>query len=41
MFTAGQDFGLNITNVKVGLAGDCVYVIADYGAFNMTTKSFN
>jgi PBSX family phage terminase large subunit len=40
-YAAGQDFGLNITNVKVGFAGDCVYVLSDYGAFNMTTKSFN
>jgi PBSX family phage terminase large subunit len=40
-YACGQDFGLNITNVKVGFKGDCVYVIADYGAFNMTTKSFN
>jgi hypothetical protein len=40
-FAAGQDFGLNITNVKIGWLGDVVYVLADYGAFNMTTKSFN
>jgi hypothetical protein len=38
---AGQDFGLNITNVKIGWVGDVVYVLADYGAFNMTTQSFN
>jgi len=38
---AGQDFGLNITFVKVGWVGDVIYVICDYGAFNMTTKSFN
>jgi hypothetical protein len=38
---AGQDFGMNITNVKIGLIGDVVYVLADYGAYNMTTKSFN
>ncbi|AEF80248.1 phage terminase large subunit [Leadbettera azotonutricia] len=38
---AGQDFGLNITNVKIGWVHEVVYVIADYGAFNMTTKSFN
>jgi len=38
---AGQDFGLNITFVKVGWVGEVVYVICDYGAFNMTTKSFN
>jgi len=40
-FAAGQDFGLNITFVKIGWLGDVVYVICDYGAFNMTTKSFN
>ena len=40
-YAAGQDFGLNITNVKIGWAGDVVYVLCDYGAFNMTTKSFN
>ena len=38
---AGQDFGLNITFVKIGWVGDVVYVLCDYGAFNMTTKSFN
>jgi hypothetical protein len=38
---AGQDFGLNITNVKIGWVGDVVYVLRDYGAFNMTTQSFN
>jgi hypothetical protein len=37
----GQDFGLNITFVKIGWLGDVVYVLCDYGAFNMTTKSFN
>jgi hypothetical protein len=40
-FAAGQDFGLNITNVKIGWRGDVIYVLADYGSFNMTTKSFN
>jgi PBSX family phage terminase large subunit len=38
---AGQDFGLNITNVKIGIAGDRIYVLADCGSYNMTTKSFN
>jgi hypothetical protein len=38
---AGQDFGLNITFVKIGWFGDAVYVLDDYGAFNMTTLSFN
>jgi hypothetical protein len=40
-YAAGQDFGLNITNVKIGIKDDVVYVLDDYGAFNMTTKSFN
>ena len=39
--TAGQDFGLNITNVKVGWIGKAVYVIADHGAYNMPTRPFN
>ena len=38
---AGQDFGLNITFVKIGWFGDVIYVLGDYGAFNMTTQSFN
>ncbi|HNX60549.1 MAG TPA: terminase, partial [Spirochaetota bacterium] len=41
MVTAGQDFGLNITNVKVGWIGEAVYVIADYGAYNVPTRTFN
>ena len=40
-FAAGQDFGLNITFVKIGWVGDVIYVLDDYGAFNMTTQSFN
>ena len=40
-FSSGQDFGLNITNVKVGWKGNAVYVLADHGAFNMPTKTFN
>jgi len=40
-YAAGQDFGLNITFVKIGWVGDVVYVLGDYGAFNMTTQSFN
>jgi hypothetical protein len=40
-YAAGQDFGLNITNVKIGMLNETIYVLADYGAFNMTTKSFN
>jgi hypothetical protein len=37
-YAAGQDFGLNITFVKIGYV---IYVLRDYGAFNMTTQSFN
>ena len=40
-YAAGQDFGLNITFVLIGWLGDVVYVIGDYGAFCMTTQSFN
>ena len=40
-YAAGQDFGLNITFVKIAWLGDVIYVIGDYGAFNMTTQSFN
>ena len=40
-YAAGQDFGLNIANVKIGWLGDIIYVLADYGAFNMTSQSFN
>jgi hypothetical protein len=40
-YAGGQDFGLNITFVKIGWIGETVYVLCDYGAFNMTTKSFN
>ena len=38
-YTGGQDFGLHIAAVKVGWVGDCVYVIGDYGGFNITTKT--
>ena len=40
-YSAGQDFGMNITFVKIAWAGDTVYVLGDYGAYNMTTQSFN
>lgn len=39
--TAGQDFGLHISNVKVGWIQDIVYIIADHGAYNMPTRTFN
>jgi len=40
-YAAGQDFGLNITFVKIAWLGDVIYVLDDYGAYNMTTQSFN
>ncbi len=40
-YTAGQDFGLNITNVKIGYAGEAVYIVADHGGHNITTRTFN
>jgi hypothetical protein len=40
-YAAGQDFGLNITFVKIAWVGDVIYVLNDYGAFNKTTQSFN
>jgi hypothetical protein len=40
-YAAGQDFGLNITFVKIGWVGEVIYVLCEYGAFNMTTQSFN
>jgi hypothetical protein len=40
-FAAGQDFGMNITNVKVGFKGNAVFVLDDFGAYDMTTKTFN
>ncbi len=40
-YAAGQDFGLNITFVKIGWLGDVIFVLGDYGAYNMTTQSFN
>jgi hypothetical protein len=40
-YIAGQDFGLHITNVKIGIKGETIYVLRDYGAYGMTTKTFN
>jgi len=40
-YAGGQDFGLNITFVKIAWLGDTIYVLGDHGAYNMTTKSFN
>ena len=37
--TGGQDFGLHIAAVKIGWLDDYVYVIADYGGFNITTRT--
>jgi PBSX family phage terminase large subunit len=40
-FAAGQDFGLHIANVKIGIKGNCIYALDDCGSYNMTTKTFN
>ena len=40
-YAAGQDFGLNITFVLIAWLGDVIFVLGDYGAYNMTTQSFN
>jgi PBSX family phage terminase large subunit len=40
-FAAGQDFGLHIANVKIGIKDNSVYVLDDCGSYNMTTKTFN
>ena len=40
-YTAGQDFGMNVANVKIGWRGGEVYVVADHGGYNVTTMSFN
>jgi PBSX family phage terminase large subunit len=40
-YAAGQDFGLNITNVKIGFVGKKIYALADFGAYNMTTRTFD
>ena len=37
----GVDFGLNIAGVYVGISGDNIYILDDYGAYNMTTSEFN
>jgi len=40
-FTAGQDFGMNIANVKVAYKDECVFVVSDHGGHNITTQTFN
>ena len=40
-YTSGQDFGLNIANVKIGYCQDRVYVVCDHGGHNITTRTFN
>ena len=40
-YTAGQDFGMNITNVKIGWKGRRVYAVRDHGGYNLTTRSFD
>jgi len=40
-FCVGVDFGLNMAGVLLGFAGDNVYLLDDYGAFNMVSANFN
>lgn len=40
-YTAGVDFGLNMAGVLIGWAGENVYVLADYGGYNLTASSFD
>jgi hypothetical protein len=40
-FAAGQDFGLHIANVKIGIRSGCIYVLDDCGGYNMTARTFN
>lgn len=40
-YTAGQDFGLNITNVKIGWKDETIYIVNDHGGYNITTRTFN
>lgn len=37
--TGGQDFGLHIAAVKIGWLSGCVYVVDDFGGFNITTRT--
>lgn len=37
----GVDFGLNSTGVKIGFAGESVYIIADTGGYNITASILN
>jgi phage terminase large subunit len=37
----GVDFGLNMAAVMVGFAGETVYVLADHGGYNVTSRHFN
>jgi phage terminase large subunit len=40
-YSSGQDFGLNITNVKIGYSREKVFIVKDHGGHNITTRSFN
>lgn len=40
-WTVGVDFGLNMAAVLVGWAGEHIYIVDDYGAFNYTATAFN
>jgi PBSX family phage terminase large subunit len=39
--TGGLDFGLNMAAVRIGWAGDMVYVIDDHAAYDTTSREFN
>lgn len=40
-FCIGVDFGINMAAVLLGFSGDNVYLLDDYGAFNMVSAVFN
>jgi phage terminase large subunit len=40
-YSCGLDFGLNMAAVLVGWAGDNIYILDDFGAYNWTTSKFN
>lgn len=37
----GVDFGLNMAAVQVGFAGETVYMLADHGGYNVTSRHFD
>jgi phage terminase large subunit len=40
-YAGGIDFGLNMAGIKVGWAGDIIYVLKECEAFHSTTNMFN